>query len=218
MSSQDPELHSLSADQNNNTTHVSNNNNPNHHLANRLESVSIRAPHQNQDQNQNQEPANQANHQNQTQNSENQSNSQTQIPKITLSTQNSNNSNQSNSYNHHHHHSLSVSNPPSQSRNNSNLFNETAATLYQNNFLEYQKSVHHNIEQTRIELNSIPTITDDIFEPNYSEITEEIFQIQKNKMMCAGEKQKLTGWQAQNAQTSGHSFIQPGTIRPFSKK
>jgi len=100
----------------------------------------------------------------------------------------------------------------------SNLFNETAAKIYQEDSAEYLKMVRHNIDKCRIELNTVPTVTDDAFEPNYSDIPEDTFNIQKNKMLCAGEKQKLTGWQAQNAQTSGHSFIQEGTIRPFSKR
>ena len=79
--------------------------------------------------------------------------------------------------------------------------------------------VQLNISQTKIELHTAPTLTNDLFEPDYSDIPDsEVFLVQKNKMMSAGEKQKLTGWQAQNAQTSGHSFIMPGTIRPFSKK
>ena len=97
------------------------------------------------------------------------------------------------------------------------LFNQTAATLYEENPSEYAKIVKYNIEQTRIELNTAPTLTEDYFEPNYSDLAPDAYKVQKNKMLVAGEKQKLTGWQAQNAQTSGHSFIMPGTIRPFSK-
>jgi len=100
----------------------------------------------------------------------------------------------------------------------SKLFNELAAELYTLNFIEYQKLVQNNILSTRNELDEYPRITNDFFEPNYSEINEENFKIQRNKMLCAGEKMKLTGWQAQNAQTSGHSFIMNGTMRPFSKK
>ena len=108
-------------------------------------------------------------------------------------------------------------NPPPQKF--SNLFNESAARLYVEKPNDYQKMVQLNISQTKIELNTAPTLTNDLFEPDYSDIPDaEVFLVQKNKMMSAGEKQKLTGWQAQNAQTSGHSFIMPGTIRPFSKK
>jgi len=98
------------------------------------------------------------------------------------------------------------------------LFNETAAKLFQDDLLEFGRTIEYNIERTRTELNTCPTVTDDAFEPNFSELsTDETFLVAKNKMKRAGEKQKLTGWQAQNAQTSGHSFIMPGTIKPFSK-
>lgn len=99
------------------------------------------------------------------------------------------------------------------------LFNETAANTYQTNIQEYTQAVQFNIERTRNELDTIPTVTDDRFEPNYSKLdSDNIYLVAKNKMKIAGEKQKLTGWQAQNAQTSGHSFVMPGTIRPFSKR
>lgn len=106
-----------------------------------------------------------------------------------------------------------------QTQNSKTLFNETAATVYQTNLEEFKQAVQFNIERTRNELDTIPVVTDDLFEPNYSKLeSDNIYLVAKNKMKIAGEKHKLTGWQAQNAQTSGHSFVMPGTIRPFSKR
>jgi len=116
-----------------------------------------------------------------------------------------------------HHHHLPHLHP--QTQNSKTLFNETAATVYQTNHEEFKQAVQFNIERTRNELDTIPVVTDDLFEPNYSTLeSDNIYLVAKNKMKIAGEKHKLTGWQAQNAQTSGHSFVMPGTIRPFSKR
>lgn len=77
--------------------------------------------------------------------------------------------------------------------------------------------MQNNIERQKSELNTCTTLTDDIFEPNYSDMDKSLYVVSQNKMMESGKFQKLAGWQAQNAQTSGHSFIKAGTIKPFSK-
>lgn len=97
------------------------------------------------------------------------------------------------------------------------LLNATAAELYKSQPEEYLIAVQNNIERQKSELNTCTTLTDDIFEPNYSDMDKSLFVVSQNKMMETGKLQKLTGWQAQNAQTSGHSFVKAGTIKPFSK-
>jgi len=97
------------------------------------------------------------------------------------------------------------------------LLNVTAAELYKSQPEEYLFAVQNNIERQKSELNTCTTLTDDIFEPNYSDMDKSLYVVSQNKMMESGKFQKLAGWQAQNAQTSGHSFIKAGTIKPFSK-